>query len=103
MSINELVLTALSPLGFAIAYVLGKRKRIADVNKAEIEVDEARLKVSELEYQRYARLASRLAESDIQVQDLLKQVENLSTKLRIVLTERDEIRAQLNLYRTIKS
>jgi hypothetical protein len=78
--------------------------------EAENSSIEAKIKKEEYEEMRYNKLLKRLQETDLSTSKLNEELERvteltktLSYKLKEIALERDEIRAELNLYKTINS
>lgn len=87
-------------IGVLIGFLVGKKKRAAETTSAVID---ARKKEEEYQEQRYEKLSKRLQHSDAQIEKLIANIDSLNNQLKAVMMERDEIRVEFNLYKTLKS
>lgn len=109
MNIEEIVKdpqTWMIPIASVITYILTRGKNRADIRKinadAENAIIDVRVKEDKYEAEKYEKLLKRVIESELMIEDLSLQIQELSQKLINALNINKEIMAELTIYRTIK-
>ena len=101
MSIKELIKDPsvwMLPISNIITWYLSKPKKKIELQDTRENVLN---KVSEYDTKKIETLLDRVIESDKVIEQLMKQIDDMGRTLQAALTENKQIRAELNLYKTI--